>query len=151
MRQCLLLLVFVGIAFAGNAGEAGQATSQTTGVDAALQKAAETRTTARDTADADGYARYTLDDAWLVSPSGGFRTKQQNVEDLRRLDGRGIASFSVSEDQYRMFGDTAIRTYRRVATGPEGQKSTKRFVETWVRQRGEWKLAAESYRDMPDQ
>jgi uncharacterized protein DUF4440 len=118
--------------------------------DPALKKAADARTTARDTADGDTYARYTRDDAWLVSPNGGFRLTQQNVDDLKRLNGVGLASSKVSDDRYRIFGDTAIRTYRREAEGSQGQKSVKQFLETWVNQGGEWKLAAEWYRDITE-
>jgi ketosteroid isomerase-like protein len=116
-------------------------------VDPALKAAAEARTTARDTADADNYGRYTLDDAWLVSPAGGFRATQQNVADLRLVGkGNGMVASRVSEERFRVFGDTAIRTYRREAAGPQGQKSVNRFLETWVKQDGTWKLAAEWYR-----
>jgi ketosteroid isomerase-like protein len=118
-----------------------------------LKKAADARTTARDTADGDTYARYTLDDAWLVSPNGGFRFTRQNVDDLKELKrqyGAGLASSKVSEDRYRIFGDMAIRTYRREAEGSHGEKSVKQFLETWVNQGVEWKLAAEWYRDITE-
>jgi hypothetical protein len=128
----------------------GQDGKQERDFDPALKKAADARTTARDTADADTYARYTLDDAWLVSPNGGFRLTQQNVADLKSLNGVGLASSKVSDDRYRIFGDTAIRTYRREARGQHGEKSVKQFLETWVNQGGEWKLAAEWYRDITE-
>jgi ketosteroid isomerase-like protein len=152
VRQRFFLVAVLGFAIAGSTGEARRVQDYkgVPAVDPALKKAADARTVARDTADADNYARYTLDDAWLVSPSGGFRRTQQNVDDLRRAGG-GLPSSNVSEDQYRMFRDTAIRTYRRVATGPEGQKSVKRFLETWVKERGQWKLAAEWYREITEQ
>ena len=152
MRQRLFLVAVLGFVIAGSSGEARrvQDARQVPAADPALTKAAEARTAARDTADGDTYARYTLDDAWLIAPNGGFRATQQNVDDLRRL-GKGLGSSNVSDDRYRMFGDTAIRTYRREAAGPEGQKSVKRFLEMWVKQGGEWRLAAEWYRDVTEQ
>jgi uncharacterized protein DUF4440 len=148
-RIHLILVAVLGFAVACEARR-GQDAEQIRDFDPALKKAADARTTARDTADGDTYARYTLDDAWLVSPNGGFRFTQQNVDDLKRANGVGLASSKVSEDRYRIFGDTAIRTYRREAGGYQGEKSVKRFLETWVNEGGEWKLAAEWYRDITE-
>ena len=151
-RTHLILVAVLGFTVACEARR-GQDAKQIPDFDPALKKAADARTTARDTADGDTYARYTLDDAWLVSPNGGFRFAQQNVDDLKefkRLNGAGLASSKVSEDRYRIFGDTAIRTYRREAEGSHGEKSVKQFLETWVNQGGEWKLAAEWYRDITE-
>lgn len=47
-----------------------------------------------------------------------------------------------------MFGDSAIRTYRRDITDPNGQNYAVRFLESWVKQNGEWKLAAEWFKNM---
>jgi hypothetical protein len=118
-------------------------------VDPALKKAADARTTARDTADGDTYGRYTLEDAWLVSPNGGFRLTKQNVDDLKAIK-VALVNPKVSEERYRMVGDGAIRTYRRDLKDPQGQKAAVRFLESWVKQAGEWKLAAEWYRTIPE-
>jgi ketosteroid isomerase-like protein len=145
--HCIVALSALALAMAVIArAEVGQGQD----IDPVLKKAADARTTARDSADGDSYGRYTLDDAWIVSPSGGFRLTQENVEALKSLT-RGLLNPRVSEERYRVLGDSAIRTYRRDITDPNGQNYAVRFLESWVKQNGEWKLAAEWFRNITAQ
>ena len=48
----------------------------------------------------------------------------------------------VSDEKYRMFGGTAIRTWRQDEPNAEGQNRGTRWIEVWVKQKGEWKLAS---------
>lgn len=143
MRSRYFVVVAV-IAFA-LVGRANAQQEQT--VDPALKQAADARTTARDSADGDTYGRYTLEDAWLMAPDGGLLVTQQNVDALGPNDGGGLINPRVSEDRYRIFRDSAIRTYRRGAEY-QGQQYAWRFLESWVKEGGEWKLAAEWYREI---
>ena len=140
-RRLVGLMVFVFVVTAHQLTQAQQE------VDPALKKAADARSAARDSADGDTYGRYTLEDAWIVAPDGGFRLTRDNVDAMKGLT-RGLNSPKVSEDKYRVFGDSAIRTYRRDIIDPRGQNYGVRFLESWVKQNGEWKLAAEWFRNI---
>jgi len=52
------------------------------------------------------------------------------------------SQLEMSEERFRLFGETAIRTYRVDGTNGQGQKVAQRRLEVWTKQNGEWKEAA---------
>jgi len=110
-------------------------------VDPALKKAADGRIAAREANDADTYAKYVLDDAYFANADGVLSSKPERIKALKSGD-KPLPPVKVSEDRYRMLGDTAIRTYRQDGVNAQGQKTASRWLEVWAKQAGEWKLAA---------
>ena len=110
-------------------------------VDPALQKAAEARAAARDEGDAESYGRYILEDAVMTSGRGAMQTRASR---MKAVAGSPLKTPrpKVSDEKYRMFGDAAIRTWREDGPNAEGQNRGTRWIEVWVKQKGEWKLAS---------
>ena len=110
-------------------------------IDPALQKAAEARAAARDAGDAATYSRYILEDAIITSASGTMETRASR---MKAVAGNPLKTPKpkVSDERYRMYGDTAIRTWRQDEPNAEGQNRGTRWIEVWVKQKGEWKLAS---------
>ena len=110
-------------------------------VDPALRKAAEARATARDAGDAETYGRLILEDAIITSANGTMETRASR---MKAVQGNPVKTPKpkVSDEKYRMFGDAAIRTWRQDELSAEGQNRGTRWIEVWVKQKGEWKLAS---------
>ena len=110
-------------------------------VDPALAKAAEARAAARDAGDAETYGRLILEDAIITSANGTMETRASR---MKAVSGNPLKTPKpkVSDEKYRMFGDAAIRTWREDGANAEGQKRGTRWIEVWVKQKGEWKLAS---------
>lgn len=130
-----LFVVVFGLAIGAIAPSAEARQGQA--VDPALKKAADARNAARQAGDAATYGRYILDDAYFGS-TDGISSKQERIAALK--DGTKPLTFKISDEKYRMFGETAIHTYRTDPTSAQGQSA--RYIEVWVKQGGEWKLAA---------
>lgn len=110
-------------------------------VDPAVRKAAEARTAARLAGDADTYGRYILDDAMITNSTGGVETKAQRVAAVKGVKVAGPVP-TVKDEKYQTYGDTVIRTWRTDGQDAKGQKTAQRWIEVWVKQKGEWKLAS---------
>ena len=110
-------------------------------VDPALQKAAEARGAARFAGDADTYGRFTLEDAIITNSNGAIETRASRMKAIGGTPSK-TPKPKVSDEKYRMFGDTAIRTWRQDEPNAEGQNRGTRWIEVWVKQKGEWKLAS---------
>ena len=110
-------------------------------VDPALQKAAEARVAARFAGDAESYGRFTLEDAIMTNSRGGMESRAVR---MKAIQGNPVKTPrpKVSDEKYRMFGDTATRTWRQDEPNAEGQNRGARWIEVWVKQKGEWKLAS---------
>ena len=110
-------------------------------VDPALQKAAEARVAARFAGDADAYGRFTLEDAIITNSNGAMESRAVR---MKAIQGNPVKTPrpKVSDEKYRMFGDTAIRTWRQDEPNAEGQNRGTRWIEVWVKQKGEWKVAS---------
>ena len=110
-------------------------------VDPALQKAAEARVAARFAGDADAYGRFTLEDAIITNSNGAMESRASR---MKAIQGNPVKTPrpKVSDEKYRMFGDTAIRTWRQDEPNAEGQNRGTRWIEVWVKQKGEWKVAS---------
>ena len=110
-------------------------------VDPALQKAADTRVAARFAGDAETYGRFMLDDAVITNSNGAMETRASR---MKAVQGNPIKTPrpKISDEKYRMFGDAAIRTWREDGTNADGQNRGTRWIEVWVKQKGDWKLAS---------
>ena len=110
-------------------------------VDPALQKAAEARVAARFAGDAESYGRFTLEDAIMTNSRGGMESRAVR---MKAIQGNPVKTPrpKVSDEKYRMFGDTATRTWRQDEPNAEGQNRGARWIEVWVKQKGEWKVAS---------
>jgi hypothetical protein len=80
-----------------------------------------------------------LDDMYFATGLGVLSTKQERVQLVAKSH---PASLKVSDERYRMLGDTAIHTYRTDGVAADGQKAAQRVIEVWAKQSGAWKLAA---------
>ena len=110
-------------------------------VDPALQKAVEARVAASSAGDADTYGRFTLEGAIFTDATGLTETRASR---MKAVQGNPVKTPrpKVSDEKYRMFGDAAIRTWREDGANAEGQNRGTRWIEVWVKQKGEWKLAS---------
>lgn len=103
-------------------------------VDPELKAAIRARTEAERTRDLETFARLTTDDFTLTTARGVVLDKAARIEDLRTSAPRRATR---DDDRIRMYGTTAIRTSRVVFEG-----EVTRFLTIWVRQDGQWKVAA---------
>ncbi len=110
-------------------------------VDPALQKAAEARVAARFAGDAETYGRLMLEDAVITNSNGGTESRASR---MKAVQGNPVKTPKpkVTDEKYRMFSDAAIRTWRQDEPNAEGQNRGTRWIEVWVKQKGEWKLAS---------
>ena len=110
-------------------------------VDPALPKAVEARVAATSAGDADTYGRFTLEDAVFTDATGLTETRASRMKAVQGNPVK-IPKPKVSDEKYRMFGDTAIRTWRQDELSAEGQNRSTRRIQVWVKQKGEWRLAS---------
>ena len=110
-------------------------------VDPALQKAVEARVAASSAGDADTYGRLTLEDTVFTDATEATDTRASRMKAIQGNPVK-IPKPKVSDEKYRMFGDTAIRTWRQDEPNAEGQNRSTRRIQVWVKQKGEWKLAS---------
>ena len=92
--------------------------------------------------------RYLAEDYLRVYPDGSVAPS----DDLR--NGLQFTAIEISEQRVRVYGDTAVSSFRAVVKGTShGQPidGMYRGVRTWVRERGEWRAASyASIRMEPD-
>ncbi len=110
-------------------------------VDPVLQKAAEARVAARFAGDGATYGRFMLEDAIITNASGVMETRASRIKEVQGIPIK-TPKPKISDEKYRMFGDAAIRTWREDGLTADGQKRGTRWIEVWVKQKGEWKLAS---------
>jgi ketosteroid isomerase-like protein len=87
---------------------------------------------------------HATDDYMVTNPMGVVRTKADAISDLKS----GVIKYTaidVDDEKVRVYGDTAILTARSTIKGTlNGQdvSGPYRVTRVWVKQGGEWKLAA---------
>jgi len=97
---------------------------------AAVVKAEKARTDARHAGDLTTWASYLTEDFILVGPRGQATSKAERLAALK-ANPAGKPS-TVSNEKFRTYGDTVIRTYHM-----DGQNY---LSEVWVKQQGKWLL-----------
>ena len=104
--------------------------------DPTLKKAADARQAAQWAGNAEEWGKYTTDDFLVTGADGVVKTKQQRMTEIA---GHPITTPAVAptDDQWRSYGSTAIRTSAVTING----KPT-RLTTVWVKQQGGWKVAA---------
>jgi Domain of unknown function (DUF4440) len=104
--------------------------------DPTLKKAVDARQAALWAGNAEEWGKYTTDDFLVTGADGVVKTKQQRMTEIA---GHPITTPAASptDDKWRQYGTTAIRTSSGVING----KPT-RFTTVWVKQQGVWKVAA---------
>jgi len=105
-----------------------------TPVDPDLEAAIRVRTEAERVRDLETFARLTVDDFTLTTARGEVLDKAARIEQLRTASRPNAVR---DDDRIRTYGDTALRTSRVVW---EGQPM--RFLTVWVKEQGQWKVAA---------
>jgi Domain of unknown function (DUF4440) len=104
--------------------------------DPTLKKAVDARQAAQWAGNAEEWGKYTTDDFLVTGADGVVKTKQQRMTEIA---GHPITTPAPSptDDKWRQYGTTAIRTSSVVING----KPT-RLTTVWVKQQGVWKVAA---------
>ena len=93
---------------------------------------------ARETAangDAENWSRYTADDFLGTNADGVVDTKPVRLEAVK--DRKGGRQPQKSDERWRLYGDTAIATWR--SENPQGAVRT---IQVWVKQAGQWRVVA---------
>jgi ketosteroid isomerase-like protein len=85
-------------------------------------------------------------DDFLRTPPGGRDTNKKEWLGLVQSGRLQYVAFEDSEQRYRNYGDTVIvnvasNIHTRTSGGPERESKLK-LIWVWVKQGGEWKLAA---------
>jgi Domain of unknown function (DUF4440) len=104
--------------------------------DPTLKKAADARQAAQRAGNAEEWGKYTTDDFLVTGADGVVKTKQQRMTEIA---GHPITTPAPAptDDKWRVYGTTAIRTSAATING----KPT-RLTTVWVKQQGDWKVAA---------
>ena len=103
-----------------------------------LKKAVDALGAAQRAGDDQTWGRYTTDDFLVVEPAGVVKTKSERMAEIKGA-GRTQqgAAPAPTEDKWRMYGTTAIRTLRTTI-----DNRPTRVTMVWVKQSGEWKAAS---------
>jgi hypothetical protein len=106
-------------------------------VDPVLLRAIEARFGASDRGNAGAYARTTWDDAILVLPGGSVSTTAARLAAIKGSTPDQDIDRK-TEEQFRVYGDTVIQTFRQEVTNAAGRQPTRHLL-TWVKQNGQWR------------
>jgi hypothetical protein len=131
---CLALLVVTLIPSA--------ALAQTPAPDPELQKALDARRAAEQANDVEAWSRHTADDFLSTTPDGRVDTKAERavlIRNRKREDSAGLIAEPKRELKWRMYGDTAIETFRW-DDAPAFRRPV-RVTEVWVKRNGVWQVA----------
>lgn len=108
-----------------------------------LKKAVDAHAAAQRAGDDQTWGRYTTDDFLVVEPDGVVKTKSERMVEIKGRTQQGAgrtpqgAAPAPTEDKWRMYGTTAIRTLRTTI-----DNRPTRVTMVWVKQSGEWKAAS---------
>jgi len=94
---------------------------------------------------AEVWDRILADDATVVDEVGRREDKRQAVRDLKPLPSGFSGSIELRDPHVRQYGDTAVidgEAYERESVFEQRLVVRYRFMATWVRRGGAWKLAA---------
>ena len=105
-------------------------------LDPAFQKARAAWGAAIETADSEGFMRYTTDDFIYVSAEGQIMTRAERMA----ANKGNIKRPPLRDPKVRVYGDTVITSGRGVLN-VRGVMQEMRVVQVWVKQNGEWKVA----------
>ena len=104
-------------------------------VDPAFQQAVDARGAARVANDGKEWGRYVTDNFIFVSPDGSVMNKAQRMAAISAGD-MAVSHSNLSEFSVRVYGDTAIGTFRDdVLSFPA------RFMSVWVKEDDRWLCA----------
>lgn len=96
--------------------------------------------------DADTLEQLWSDDYTFTNPSGIFLTKAQRLGMMRSGKVK-VQSYSTDDEKIRIYGDTAVVTYRstvqRQANGQEIGREQHRVMVLLVRKNGVWRAVAQ--------
>jgi Domain of unknown function (DUF4440) len=118
------------------------ALAQTPAPDPELQKALDARRAAERANDVEAWSRYTVDDFPSTTPDGRVDTKAERANLIRnreRADSAALIEEPKVELMWRMYGDTAIETFRW-DNAPAFRRPV-RVTEVWVKRNGVWQVA----------
>lgn len=99
-----------------------------------LQKAVAAREAALAAGDADTWGRLTTDDFLRIEADGVVTTK---AERMAQLKAEPMRPRERSERRWRLYGTTAIETWRQDRPG-----QVLRITQVWVRRDGRWQVAS---------
>jgi hypothetical protein len=94
---------------------------------------------------AEVWARLLDEDAIVIDEFGRRQTKRQAVDDLKPLPAGLTGSIEVRDAHVRRWGDTAVidfEGYEQETVFDQRLLVRYRFVATWIRRGGAWRLAA---------
>jgi ketosteroid isomerase-like protein len=106
-----------------------------------LKKVVGALAAAQRAGDDQTWGRYTTDDFLVVEPDGVVKTKSERMAEIKGRTQQGAAPAPTApaptEDKWRMYGTTAIRTLRTTI-----DNRPTRVTMVWVKQSGDWKAAS---------
>jgi hypothetical protein len=123
----VLIFVFIGAPLLSVAAFAQKPPDPT------LRQAVEARETALASGDPDTWGRFTTDDFVRIEEDGGVTTK---AERMARLKAEPMRPRERSEHRWRMYGTTAIETWRQSRSD-----QVLRITQVWVLRDGRWQVA----------
>jgi ketosteroid isomerase-like protein len=127
MKSMLLIGAFIAAsAFAATAGPQA---------DKALQDAADARSKAMTSGDADGWGKYTTDDFIVIEADGTIKTKAQRLAEIKATPN---PPSNPTDQKVRMYGPATAVTTAQITY----QGKPARVTSVWVQQQGQWKVAS---------
>jgi hypothetical protein len=118
------------------------ALAQTPTPDPDLQKALDARRAAERANDVEAWNRYTVDGFLSTTPDGRVDTKAERailIRNRKREDSAALIEEPKLDLKWRMYGDTAIETFRW-DNAPAFRRPV-RITEVWVKRNGVWQVA----------
>jgi len=107
--------------------------AQSPAPDPGLKNAVEAREAALAAGDAETWGRFTTDDFLRIEADGVITTK---ADRMAQLKAEPMRPRERSEHLWRMYGPTAIETWRQTRPG-----QVLRITQVWVLRDGQWQVA----------
>jgi uncharacterized protein (TIGR02246 family) len=142
MKQIVWISVFLS---ATTLMVAGQTTSSPNPDEESVRKIEDQFAAAYAKNDADTLTRLWADDYTFVNPAGQVLTKAQRLAMLRSGELK-IESYSRDEESIRIYGDTAVVTYRSTVHAQRNGNdisSQRRVITVLVKRDGRWQAVAQ--------
>lgn len=143
MQKSLVLCVLLGVA--GCHPALRPADQATMGDDAVIRQMEEKVAAATERNDADALAPYLAPDFTFVNPAGLLVNKEQFLANFRTGRLRNTV-YKVDEMQVRIYGTTAIVTYRSTVAGSAGLQDAapqRRRTTVLIKRGGRWLIVAQ--------
>jgi uncharacterized protein (TIGR02246 family) len=145
MYKLVLSILVFALAFTAVKATAAPKMQSDADVAAAITQLEQDNVKADLSGDSSFIEKNYADDFTMGFSGGRWETKQEMLNDAKDSANNKMNSEQLSDIKVRVYGDTAIATYKDTYDGMvrgEHRVKTVLSTDTWVKQHGQWKIVA---------